>query len=253
MKSVINWKLFAILLSLSLLSVFAVFPYVLTLQGDIIRHVGQPVPVIFLLQLIQSSILFSIAIFTGLLLTKKTHFRLPVLDALVRRTGWKKTVKDILSVSVLLGIVAAVAIYATDYLFTLQGSAISTSQNLAPIWQKLLAALYGGITEEILMRFFLMTLFVWIGMKITKQARPNNVTIIVSILLAAVIFGLGHLPITASLTKITPVIVVRAVILNGIGGVIFGWLYWKKGLESAVISHFTADIVLLTLLPLLLG
>ena len=99
------------------------------------------------------------------------------------------------------------------------------------------------------MRLFLMTLFIWMGMKLTKQSQPLKPVIICSILLAAIIFGLGHLPITASLTKITPLIIARAVLLNGIGGVVFGWLYWKKGLEAAMVAHFTADIFLLTVLP----
>jgi hypothetical protein len=28
------------------------------------------------------------------------------------------------------------------------------------------------------------------------------------------------------------------------GGIAFGWLFWKWGLESAVVAHFTADVVL---------
>jgi membrane protease YdiL (CAAX protease family) len=96
-----------------------------------------------------------------------------------------------------------------------------------------------------------MTLLIWIGIKITKKSKPTQIGIIISIALVAIIFGLGHLPITASLTKITPLIVIRAVILNGIGGVVFGWLYWKKGLEAGMIAHFTADIFLLTILPIL--
>lgn len=31
--------------------------------------------------------------------------------------------------------------------------------------------------------------------------------------------------------------------------VIYGWLYWKKGLESAMIAHFSTDIVLHMLIP----
>ena len=65
-------------------------------------------------------------------------------------------------------------------------------------------------------------------------------------------FGIGHLPITADLMTLTPLIVFRALLLNGIGGVIFGWLYWKKGLESAMIAHFSADIVIYVFLPLIL-
>ena len=138
-----------------------------------------------------------------------------------------------------------------DILFTIQGAGITTHQNPAPVWQKLIAAFYGGITEEILMRLFLMTFFIWIGMKIFKQKQPTVIGIWVSIFLAAIIFGLGHLPITASITKIDALVISRAVVLNGLGGIVFGWLFWKKGLESAMIAHFTADIILLTLLPLL--
>jgi membrane protease YdiL (CAAX protease family) len=251
MKSVINWRIFIILLGLSLLSVLAVFPYVLTLQADILKSLAIPVTTLFLAQLLQSLILFSIAIFVGLFLKPKINFHLPLLEAIVTHQNYPKIVKAILPLSVLLGILTAVLIYVTDQLFTLQGAALSTSQNLAPIWQKLLAAFYGGITEEVLMRLFLMTLLIWIGVKLFRKNKPNQIIIIISIILAAIIFGLGHLPITASLTQITPLIIMRAVVLNGIGGIIFGWLYWKKGLESAIIAHFTADIFLLTILPLL--
>lgn len=251
MKSIVNWRIFFILLISSLLSVLAVFPYVLTLQSELFRKIGQPILFIVITQVIQSAILFSVVIFLGLILAKKINFHLPVLEAFVDNKDYKKEVNDILLLSILLGGLAAISIYAVDFLFTIQGSAISTSQNYAPIWQKLLAAFYGGITEEILMRLFLMSLFIWIGLKLTKQKKINNFIIIISILLAAIIFGLGHLPITATLTTITPLVITRAIVLNGIGGVVFGWLYWKKGLEAAIISHFSADIFLLTILPLL--
>ncbi|PKL71234.1 MAG: CPBP family intramembrane metalloprotease, partial [Methanobacteriales archaeon HGW-Methanobacteriales-2] len=52
---------------------------------------------------------------------------------------------------------------------------------------------------------------------------------------------------------ITPMVIARAIVLNGIGAIIFGWLYWKKGLESAMISHFSADIVLHVMFPLILS
>jgi len=50
---------------------------------------------------------------------------------------------------------------------------------------------------------------------------------------------------------LTPLVVLRAVVLNGVVGVACGWLYWRKGLEMAMAAHFSADIVLHVLLPLL--
>ncbi|MBU7029500.1 MAG: CPBP family intramembrane metalloprotease, partial [Theionarchaea archaeon] len=73
-------------------------------------------------------------------------------------------------------------------------------------------------------------------------------------ILAAVIFGLGHLPTAIAIgIPLTALFVTRTVVLNGIGGVAFGWLYWKQGLESAMMAHFTVDIVLHVLFVLILS
>lgn len=251
MKNYISWKSFFVLLTISLLSIVCVFPYILSIQGELLRQIGQPIWIIFIMQFVQSTILFSIAIFFGLFFTKKINFKLPLIEAILEKRDYKNIIKDILGKSILFGIATALIIYISDTLFTLSGALISTHQNYAPVWQKLLAAVYGGTTEEILLRLFLMTFFIWISMKIFKKDQPTKTGIIISIFLAAIIFGLGHLPLTASLTELNPLIVTRAIVLNGIGGIIFGWLFWKKGLESAMIAHFTTDIFLLTLLPLL--
>jgi len=253
MKNSINWKLFFILLGSSLLSVICVFPYIISVQSELLNKIDLSIQYLFLAQFIQSIILFSIVIFFGLLLIKDTGFKLPLIKAIIEKENYKKILKDILGKSVFSGIFTAIAIYSLNTIFAIFKVGITTHQNLASVWQTLLASFYGGITEEILMRLFLMTLFVWMGMKLLKQKKPSSTVVVISIFLAAIIFGLGHLPITASLTTITPLVISRAIILNGIGGIIFGWLYWKKGLESAIIAHFTTDIFLLTLLPLLLN
>jgi hypothetical protein len=251
MKSIINWWIFCILLILTLLSVFAVLPYVLTLQGDLLKASEVPLSNLLLAQLVQGTIIFALAIFIGLKLTKKTGFSLPLLEAMVSGKDYKTILKEILPISIILGIITAILIFIADFLFSFLGVEITTHASPIPVWQKLLASFYGGVTEEVVMRLFLMTTFVFLGMKILRQVKPGKGVIVVSIILASIIFGLGHLPITSALTDITPLVVTRAIILNGIGGVIFGYLYWKKGLESAMVAHFTTDIVLLSLLPLL--
>lgn len=124
-----------------------------------------------------------------------------------------------------------------------------------PLWKGFLASFYGAISEEIVMRLFLMTLIVWIIFKIrkTEDGKPTTLGIWIAIIVSAVIFGLGHLPITGSITSITPLIIGRAVLLNGVGGIVLGWLYWKKGLESAMMGHFSADIVLNVIYPFILA
>ena len=98
-----------------------------------------------------------------------------------------------------------------------------------------------------------MTLLVWIFFKIkkTEDGKPTNADMWLAIILAAVIFGIGHLPTLLAITTPSPLLIVRTIVINCVAGIIFGWLYWKKGLESAMISHFSADIVLHVILPLI--
>jgi len=102
------------------------------------------------------------------------------------------------------------------------------------------------------MRFFLMALIIFILMKIARKKAPGPVIIWSSIICISIVFGLGHLPVTSAFADINAFVVTRAIVLNGIGGIVFGWLYWKKGLEAAIISHFSADVILHFLIPLIL-
>ena len=154
--------------------------------------------------------------------------------------------------SVLLGILTGVVIILLDLLFIKLGVSL-LEQVSVPIWQGFLASFYGGIAEEIILRLFFMTLIVWIFSKFKKtNVIKNNFIMWSSIIIAALLFGVGHLPATAALTSLTPLVIFRALLLNGIGGIVFGWLYWKKGLESAMIAHFFADIILHVAFPLTL-
>jgi len=251
-KELINWKLFSVLLGASTFGTIAVLPYVLTLQADLLKEVSMPISVLLFVQIIQSVILFAIFIFIGLLLSKRVGFSLPILEGWLEGKEVKIYFKSILGISIILGVFAGILIIGLDFLFSAVGVQITITQVAPPIWQGFLASFYGGIVEEIIMRLFFMTILVWVTYKIrrTIEDKPTNIGVWLAIIIAAILFGIGHLPITAELTSITPLVVARAILLNGIAGIAFGWLYWKKGLESAMIAHFSADIVLHVILPL---
>lgn len=68
--------------------------------------------------------------------------------------------------------------------------------------------------------------------------------------LAPLLFGAAHLPQAAALGGVLPASLVAFVLLgNGIGGTVFGWLYWKRGLVAAVTAHVAADIVMYVIAP----
>lgn len=118
------------------------------------------------------------------------------------------------------------------------------------------AVVYGGIIEEILLRLCVMTLIVWLMRKVIgvfgmQQTLPVWVYWW-AIALSALLFAAGHLPVT--FTMLCPVdgdctpLIVRALLLNGIGGIGFGYLYWRHGLTTAMLAHMVTHVVMQGLL-----
>ena len=64
----------------------------------------------------------------------------------------------------------------------------------------------------------------------------------------ALIFGAGHFALASKLVPLTGLEVARILILNGIPGIILGWLYCFRGLWAAMFAHFIADIIIHVLL-----
>jgi len=252
MKLNINWKLFLILFVASIIASLLVLPYALALSPALASVFT---PVVLIAQLIQSIILFAIAILVGLTLYKRVGFKMPILEGWLEGREVGNYLKSILGISVGLGVLAGIVIILFSFLFTSASSVLQGAELTVPLWKSFLASFYGGIGEEILFRLFVMTVIVWIFYKIKKtpEGKPTTIGISLAIIITAILFGIGHLPITGSIIAITPLVIARAIVLNGIGAIIFGWLYWKKGLESAMISHFSADIVLHVLFPLILS
>jgi membrane protease YdiL (CAAX protease family) len=72
-------------------------------------------------------------------------------------------------------------------------------------------------------------------------------------LIAAALFGLGHLPATARIAPLTPLSVACALILNGLAGMFFGVLFLRFGLETAILAHFCLDIMVHLIFPELMA
>lgn len=107
---------------------------------------------------------------------------------------------------------------------------------------------YGGVIEEIMMRLFLMSLIVFVVWKLffrkkPKEEIPTAVFVVVNILIGLA-FAAGHLPATVSMfTVLTPYLLVRCFLLNGVAGILFGHLYRKHGIQYAILCHMGAHII----------
>ncbi|MDR2205462.1 MAG: CPBP family intramembrane metalloprotease [Flavobacteriaceae bacterium] len=95
---------------------------------------------------------------------------------------------------------------------------------------------YGGITEEIIVRWGWLSLILFICNKLFKKEK---ISIILAILISSLMFGLGHLPIVFQSLgdSINVFIIFYIIIFNAIGGIIFGYLFLKHNLETAMFAH----------------
>ena len=248
-------KVFGILMIGALIGAVGVLPYALALAWPSLPSGSPPLALLLVLQVVQLLIVAAVAVAIGLWLGPKIGLGAPLIrDWLAGDTEAPARYRATVVPSIVAGVLASVAIVVLDGLVFSRLLAASVSQanatRTAP-WQGFLASFYGGIDEELLLRFGLMTLLVFIGARLAGQGRPTSAIVWTGNLLAAILFGLGHLPATAAILPLTPIVVVRAIVLNGLAGVVFGWIFWRRGILSAMTAHFSGDLVLHVLLPFL--
>ncbi len=148
-------------------------------------------------------------------------------------------------VSVVCGAVGGLLLFALDrFLFCPLIPALVDYYDAYPFSLAYFAGetFYGGVIEELMMRWFLMSLFVLIFWKVFARKQPRESIpvwiFVLSNLLVGVLFALGHLPATLTLFgEINAVIFIRCMLLNGALGVVFGRLYRKRGIQYAMIAH----------------
>jgi membrane protease YdiL (CAAX protease family) len=105
--------------------------------------------------------------------------------------------------------------------------------------------LYGGITEEIMLRWGLMSFVAWVGLRLFYQSRSSvpATPYVVAIVVTALLFGAGHLPVLyAYVDDVTLPLVTYVVGINTLFGIVAGFLYWKYGLEASIMAHSTAHL-----------
>lgn len=202
-----------------------------------------PAIVLKLLMLINPTILLVIFVIIGTVLYKKVNLEVPIIEGLVKRENLSQN-NSILKSGLVWGIIAGILMMVL--LFAIKGHLPEAYLNLGEKFKLhvLTRFLYGGITEELIMRFGLMTFLVWLISLITGHLNPKIYW--VAIIIAALLFGLGHFPIVFMMVE-SPSFILLSFILfaNMIGGIIFGWLYWKKGLEAAIVGHIFAHVTML--------
>lgn len=251
----IKWRLFIILFAAGVAGVlsFLLFDFSALLALIPPQYRADVPPITFtikLLSLIQPTVLLALSVFAGVNLAPKVGLSAPFAESLAKRVDGKSALKRQIKPGLIGGLIGGVAIVLIGLWFQqfLLPDTIARLGKFARLTPVSTRFLYGGIAEELLIRWGLMTLLVWLFWRVfqKKMTAPPVACFVVAILFSALAFGFGHLPVAFLLIpeggRVVPVFVVLA---NSVFGLIAGYLYWKKGLESAMIAHMFAHVVML--------
>jgi hypothetical protein len=180
--------------------------------------------------------------------------RFGLVSAIAHGSGWDKFRSSLL-LYFGTGILTGGALIAADRLVfnALIPEFFANARKLshAPADTLLIGVFFGGVTEEIVMRWGLMSLLVfmlnwlrrWLAFGRIVVERPSPLIYWSSICLAALVFAAAHLPSAAAIGPPTQAVIARVLLLNAVAGVLFGWLFWRYTLESAMVAHAALHVV----------
>src|SRR5512132_2460712 len=119
MKTLINWKVFFILLVAAVIATLLVLPYVLEIQSSVIdlSKLGLPLPVLIALQTVQTTIIFAIIIFAGLFFAGRVGLATPILDSVTRGESATDRIRAILPLSIVFGIVTTLIVLGLEFFY----------------------------------------------------------------------------------------------------------------------------------------
>ena len=236
-----NWKFLLFVLSSGLLGGYCTGLYIPEMYSQEmlqqLQEQGMTTQVLALSGAVQYGILYgAILAAIGLIISKKVGL-------------WKEIRFDKNAVlpTTVITIIAALCLFPGDKLiFGSFSGWVNDVYNISPGLPKIIAGLLvGGVIEEVMMRLFFMSLLVLIISKLffkNEKDIPANVFAAANII-SALVFAAGHLPGTAAMTTLTPLLLFRCFLFNGGLGLGFGYLYRKYGIGYAMIAHGFAHLI----------
>ncbi|MFB2706747.1 CPBP family intramembrane glutamic endopeptidase [Marinobacter shengliensis] len=190
----------------------------------------------------QSIVLVALASGLGTFLSAKVGLRAPVIEALAKRGDCLSALAPQLIPGVIGGILGA-AVIVGFYEFSPRALAALQTTDSIPLAARVL---YGGITEEVLIRWGLMTTLVWLAWRVLQRGEgaPSSTVVWLGIGISALLFGVSHVPSVVAAVGSVPLTIVAYITLgNALFGLVAGILFWRYGLEAAITAHVIAHVI----------
>ena len=199
--------------------------------------------VVMLVSSVQSALLVALAVWVGVVLSPKVGLRATVFEAAVTSGSILAALRPLIFPGLVAGVIGGLGLFAIGGYASPAILADAEQQFTVPL---LARVLYGGVTEELLLRWGLMTALLWLTWRFLQRGSgtPQLAYIWLAIVVSALLFGAGHLPAAAiQVGELTAYIVLFVVGANAVFGLLFGYLFWRHGLEAAIFAHLIAHVV----------
>lgn len=205
---------------------------------------GISVELLVLALTLQSAIFLAIAVIVGMFTAPKLGFTSHVYDRVTAGTPIGRSIRADgrpgLAGGAVVGLLLVASEVVSQRLLDLGGQEMTIELLVQSIPLRLL---YGGITEELLLRWGVMSLFAFAIWRLAGDTRsdPSSAIVWAAIVASAVAFGVLHLPAATGIYGgLTMELIAFIVGANAVAGIVFGWLLWQHSLEARVIAHATA-------------
>ena len=200
------------------------------------------IPHIRYLMLVQPTVLLSAAVLGGTQAAARVGLRAPYLTAACAR-GSGIGVWPSLGPAVLGGVADGVAL---PFMRGMWGPFLPQQLLAIPAPPMAVRLLYGGITEEVLMRWGLMSGLLWLTARAAPgAARPPAAKAVGAAAVSTLLFAAGHLPMASVHdVPLTVAVVSYVVCANSFVGAVAAFLFWRWGLEAAMGAHVVTHLVM---------
>jgi membrane protease YdiL (CAAX protease family) len=225
--------------------------------ADSLRFIPQAIPLrpLAAAEMIMASLAaMGVMVGAGLWAARRVGLGSPLLEAALEKERIGSRLRGVAPLAVALGVGSSLVVMGLNLLlfkplflvrYGAGAAAMFSAASHPAAWLGIFASIHGGIVEEIVFRLFLMSVFAWLLALVWKNAGggPKPAVFWLANLGAAVLFGLAHVSNATRFVPLSGLVLARALVLNGIAAIVLGWLYWRKGLEAAMLAHFCADLV----------
>jgi hypothetical protein len=206
------------------------------------QRVPLGLPLAIAASLLQNAVLVAAAVWLGIALGRPLGLSAPAIEAAASGGDVVRALKPQLVPALLGGLAAGgLLLLATRWM---PAALVDAGRGLdIPLLAKVL---YGGITEETLMRWGLMTALLWLAWRFLQRGSgvPDPRHVWASAGVASLVFGALHLPVVLAIgVDLSAPVVAFVVVGNGVPGLLFGYLYWRYGFEAAIGAHGLGHVV----------